>query len=78
MKDKTHEMNRGYSVEEAEDGFQKAGMPERTSAAHKRRMQQGNLTGNEALEKYENAHGDGGGDTEFGGFLKRTNYDERF
>lgn len=75
MKDKTHDMNRGYSTEEAEQGFQDAGTPERTSAAHKRRMQQADLSSNEALQKYENPSD---GVAQPGGFLRRNNYGERF
>ena len=57
-------------------GFTDAGKPEATDAGHKRRMEQGNLTGNEALYKVENPEGDGGG-VDVGGFLKRNNYSDR-
>ena len=54
-----------------------AGTPEPTDAAHKRRMRQGNLSGNAALQEVENPNGDGGG-VDSGGFLKRNNYSDRF
>lgn len=75
MKDKTDAMNRGLSAEDAERGFGDAGMPERTSASHKRRMQQGALADNAALEEYENPSD---GKAQPGGFLRRNNYGERF
>lgn len=54
-----------------------AGKPEATDAAHKRRMKQGGLSENEALEYYENPEG-GAGVSQAGGFLKRNNYGDRF
>ncbi len=54
-----------------------AGTPEPTDAGHKRRMKQGGLAGNEALEKYENPEG-GAGISQPGGFLKRNNNGDRF
>lgn len=78
MKDKTHDMNRGYSALDAERGFGDAGTPERTNAPHKRRMQQGGLAEDEAIQCYENVDGDDGGKVQPGGFLRRNNYDERF
>lgn len=78
MKDKTHAMNRGISADDAAQGFESAGKPERTNAAHKRRMQQGGLAEDEALQCYENVDDDDGGPMQSGGFLRRNNYDERF
>ena len=54
-----------------------AGKPEPTDAGHKRRMQQGGLAGNEALEFYENPEGGAGKIPAAGGFLKRNNYGDR-
>lgn len=53
-----------------------AGKPEPTNASHKRRMEQGCLSGNEALMEYENPAG-GEGRLEPGGFLRRNNYGDR-
>lgn len=78
MKDKTHDMNRGFSAEDAERGFQDAGKPEPANAQHRRRMQQGGLANDKALSEYENVDGDDGGKVQPGGFLRRNNYDERF
>ena len=60
----------------AQKGYTDAGKPEATTASHERRMRQGNLAENAALQKYENPQGDGGG-TDVGGFLKRNNYSDR-
>ena len=76
MKDKTHSMNSGNGGEGAQKGYTDAGTPEPTNAGHKRRMAQGDLSGNAALSEYENPAGDGGG-TDVGGFLKRNNYSSR-
>ena len=53
-----------------------AGTPESTTAGHKRRMKQGDLSGNEALTEFENAAA-GSGISQPGGFLKRNNYGDR-
>lgn len=76
MKDKTHSMNMAHGGEGAQKGYMDAGTPEPTTAGHKRRMAQGNLSGNDALTQFENPMGDGGG-TDVGGFLKRNNYSDR-
>ena len=77
MKDKTHSMNMDHSEEGAVKGYTDAGTPEPTNAAHKRRMQQGGLADDEALQCYENNDGDEGGYS-VGGFLKRANWSDRF
>ena len=76
MRDKTHSMNMAHGGEGAVKGYTDAGTPEATTAGHKRRMAQGDLSGNAALSQYENPNGDGGG-TDVGGFLKRNNYSDR-
>lgn len=70
MKDKTHDMNRGFSAEDAERGFLDPGKPELTTAAHKRRMEQGGLASNQALQDFENPSD---GKEQPGGFLRRVN-----
>lgn len=75
MKDKTHSMNMGYSGDGAVNGFEKCGKPESTDATHQRRMKQGGLAGNEALEFYENPSD--GQVPPAGGFLRRNNYGQR-
>ena len=77
MKDKTDSMNMDSSVEGAVNGFTDPGKPEATNAPHKRRMAQGGLLNDSALEQFENADGDEGVPN-FGGFLKRNNYTDRF
>lgn len=62
----------------AQTGFEDAGKPEPTSAAHRRRMQQGGLAGDQALKDYESVSPSDGGKVPAGGFLRRNNYDERF
>jgi len=77
MKDMTDSMNSDNGGEGMQRGFTDAGKPEPTDAGHKRRMRQGGLADNEALEFYENPE-DGSGVTQPGGFLKRNNYGDRF
>jgi len=62
----------------ASAGFMDAGKPEATSAAHRRRMEQGGLAGDKALSDYESVSPADGGKVPSGGFLRRNNYDERF
>ena len=78
MRDKTHSMNAEQGGEGAMKGYTDPGKPELTNASHKRRMQQGGLAEDEALQCYENVDGDDGGGVYPGGFLRRNNYDERF
>ena len=61
-------------IEGKTKGYTDAGTPELTGAAHKRRMQQGGLSENEALEYFENPS-DGLASR---GFLRRANTGERF
>jgi len=73
MKDRTDSMN-SCCGEGGVKGYTDAGTPELTGAAHKRRMEQGGLSTNEALEYFENPS-EGKASP---GFLRRVNTGERF
>ena len=79
MKDKTHDMNRGYSAEEAEDGFAKLPDSEMASQRDRKLRQQkwAGLDENDALKEYEDVDEDLR-DYEFGGFLARNSYQGRY
>lgn len=78
MKDKTHDMNRGYSTSEAEAGCEI--LPNSDMAtSHDRKMRAfkwANLAGNEAMMEYENF--DAASDDLGAGFIPRNNYEDRF
>jgi hypothetical protein len=73
MKDMTDSMN-SCCGEGGVKGYTDAGTPEPTGAAHKRRMEQGGLSSNEALKYFENPSNG----VASRGFLRRNNYGERF
>ncbi len=76
MKDKTHDMNRGYSASEAEAGCEIIPNSEvKTTRDRKmRQLKWANLEDNEALLKYENFTDEE--DMPFG-FVPRNNYEDR-
>ena len=61
-------------MSESRDGYTDAGSPPPSNAEHKRRMRQGNLSDNAALQEYENPVPG----QESKGFLKRNNYGDRY
>ena len=88
MKDKTHEMNRGYDKGEAEEGFEVCadsvgGLFQRRNYKN-RQLRCAGLAGNEKVEELENYPEAGdtdvgdASDNTFGGFLPRTNWQDRF
>jgi len=80
MKDKTHDMNRGYSTEEAECGYDKIPNGEMASSwdRKKRQLDWANLDDNQAMLRVENLEVRDEDYDIKGGFLPRNNYEDRF
>lgn len=78
MKDKTHEMNRGYSKDMAEAGCEILPNSEIASARDRknRQLKWANLDDNEAMTFVENTR-EADEDHDIGGFLPRNNYEDR-
>lgn len=79
MKIKVHDMNRGYSSEEASEGFERISdsqVPQRRRYKDEQ-LKDAGLLHDEALRKFENQDGDEPG-VDLGGFLPRSNYSDRF
>lgn len=78
MKDKTHSMNRGHGGA-PEQGFERipdSEVPQRKKYKSEQ-LKDAGLLNDSALMDYENVDGDEPG-VEWGGFLKRNNYSDRY
>lgn len=78
MKDKTHDMNRGYGTEEAEAGFDRLPDSEMASSRDRKRRQieWAGLEDNEAMRFIEQTSFE---DEDYPfGFLARNNYGDRY